>query len=133
MEKYSNKYECPSCHKLFKTRFNCVRHIKTCNKSTDYKFTGGFYNTKSSIFEELEEYGIIIEENHRFYEYFIVFDFEAYLQKIEDSNENTDKTTTTAQHNILCLILYLFVQMLKVFLTLTALFVMIKKNLLQIW
>ena len=66
-----------------------------------------------------------MEENNRFYHHFIVF--EAYLQRIDD-NGNTEKTITTAQHIPVSVSIC---SMLKNFLMLTALFELMKKNLLQ--
>ena len=84
---YCKKFQCPSCKKLFNRNVNCQRHNKTCNGVTKYVFPGGYHQQCNSIFDELEEVGIHVPPADRFYNYFIVYDFESYLEKIESDNQ----------------------------------------------
>ena len=96
VKQYCKKYQCPACKKLFNRNGNCKQHMKTCNGATKYVFPGGYHQQANSIFDELEEVGIHVQHSDRFYNYFIVYDFESYLKKL-DSDNNTN-TVTTAEH-----------------------------------
>jgi hypothetical protein len=61
-----------------------ARHMLTCNKGNQkIIFEEGNYSPKSSIFEKLEEHGILVEKELRFYPYYIFYDFETYLKPDE--------------------------------------------------
>ena len=64
------------------------RHQKICKGQTKYRFPGGFYSTPKTIFDKLEQHGIVVPEEDRHFEWFLVYDFEAIRQKsIEPSSE----------------------------------------------
>ena len=96
VKQYCKKYQCPSCKKLFDRQFNCKQHMKICNGATKYIFPGGFHQQNNSIFDDLEEIGIHVQQCDRFYNYFIVYDFESILKKIDSSQDSN--TITTAEH-----------------------------------
>ena len=96
LEAYCRKYKCIHCEKLFKTFKQCKRHQKTCSLAVKYVFPGGYYHVSAGIFEELEEWGIVVEQVDRFYDYFAVFDFEACLKKLP--YEEGSKTNYTQEH-----------------------------------
>ena len=98
MKIYSQKYECRSCEKLFKTKFECKRHEKTCKKATYSNFPGGFFKPKKNIFEKLEEFDISTEKDKQFYPYFITFDMESLLEKINDTESPNTKFTLKSKH-----------------------------------
>ena len=58
------------------------------------KFPGGAYHVPTTIFEELEEEGINVPEEFRYFPYHATFNFECYFGK-ENANQekNTDKLT----------------------------------------
>ena len=97
IKRFCFKYQCKHCEKHFKTSWNVKRHMTTCTLGTKYEFVGGFFDQYSNIFDELKEFGILLNEEEKFYNYFIVFDFESYLKPI--SHQNTSKTFTTTQHH----------------------------------
>ena len=96
LQKYCKKYKCVHCEKLFKTNTQCARHQRNCSLAVKYSFPGGYYHLSSGIFEDLEVWGIFVDNDDRFYDYFAVFDFEAYLKKL--SHNDTDKTNFTQEH-----------------------------------
>jgi hypothetical protein len=72
------------------------RHQKICTGQTKYVFRGGFYSNPKTVFDRLEEQGIIISETDRLFQWFIVYDFEAMLVPIRESN--SEKLTWTQKH-----------------------------------
>ena len=56
------------------------KHFKKCESTTKYVFPGGFYSPPKTVFEELEEINIYVDQSERIYPWFIVFDFEAMLK-----------------------------------------------------
>ena len=96
-ESYCKKYRCINCDQLFKTASSCKRHQTTCSLASKYQFPGGFYQLRDSIFHQLEEYGICVPDEDRYFEYFGVFDFESYLKRI-NCEESAEKTRLTQEH-----------------------------------
>jgi hypothetical protein len=93
---YTKKYQCATCDRHFPRLDNMTRHQKICKGQTKYRFPGGFYSTPKTIFDKLEQHGIVVPEEDRLFEWFLVYDFEAILQKsIEPSS---DKLKWTHQH-----------------------------------
>ncbi len=93
IEKLKHCYKCRTCGKLFRHRCRLVVHEKSCTTTQALHFPGGYYKPKPTVFEELEEIGVVIEKEDRFCRHFAVFDFESILQKINtNSDENTQLT-----------------------------------------
>ena len=99
MKLYSQKYECRSCEKLFKTKFLCKRHEETCKKATYFSFPGGFFKPRKNIFERLKEFDIMIDKDRSFYPFFITFDMESLLEKIDIDEGSNSKLKFTNKHN----------------------------------
>ena len=93
---YTQKYQCPSCQMHFKFVHNMKRHRRTCLGKTKHQFPGGFYSSPKSIFDKLEEQGIVVPTKDRIFPWFLVFDFEAMLLSVQE--QNSDKLTWTAEH-----------------------------------
>ena len=93
---YAQKYACGTCDRHFKRHGNMQRHQKICTGQTKYVFRGGFYSNPKTVFDRLEEQGIIISETLRLFQWFIVYDFEAMLVPIRESN--SEKLTWTQKH-----------------------------------
>lgn len=96
LEAYSKKYQCDTCHRHFQHMNNMKRHQLKCTGQTRYRFPGGFYSTPKTIFEKLEEHGINVPLEDRLCKWFIVYDFEAMLIPIKESN--SEKLTWTQRH-----------------------------------
>ena len=56
-----------------------------------------FFSGNKNIFDELEEFGIYVDENDRLFKWFIVFDFEALL--IKTDIKTTEKLTWSHRHH----------------------------------
>ncbi len=80
---YAQKFVCRSCRRHFKSACNWRKHEGRCKSKTRVKFLGGFYNYKNSLFDELEEFGLMVDPEDRFCQHFCCFDMESYLEKIE--------------------------------------------------
>ena len=96
MQAYCSKYKCIKCDKLFKTCSNLSRHFKTCDSSTKYIYPGGFFHPPNTVFDKLEEFGIFVEHEERFFPYFMVFDFESLL--IKEEIQTSEKLRWTHKH-----------------------------------
>ena len=57
------------------------QHEKTCNQVTKKKYVGGSYQPEATVFELLEDEGIMVPEEDRYYPYRITYDFESYFLK----------------------------------------------------
>ena len=63
---YSKQYICNRCDKLFAEMRNLKQHEPKCYASVEYDFPGGIYKNKLSIFEELEEMGVRVQEEDKY-------------------------------------------------------------------
>ena len=96
VEGYLKKFKCPSCDRLFNHHGSFKRHLGSCSAATKFSFPGGFHKVTPTIFDRLEEFGITVGKSMQTFPYFIVYDFEAVLEKIND--EQTTKLKWTAKH-----------------------------------
>ena len=90
---YAKKFKCKMCNKLFNKHFSYSRHEQQCNNATKIKFKGGFYKGNPTIFEELDLVGIYTKPEDRVYPWFIVYDFEAVLEKLQHSTSSVTELT----------------------------------------
>ena len=75
------------------------RHEKTCDGKVQLKYPGGAYHVPKTIFEELEDEGIIVSEEGRYFRYRVTFDFEWYFDEDNANQEkNTEKLTWLSSH-----------------------------------
>ncbi|MCG7865753.1 MAG: C2H2-type zinc finger protein, partial [Candidatus Thiodiazotropha taylori] len=93
---FAQKYQCQTCDRHFKQPSDLHRHQRTCSNKTKYVFPGGFHSMKESIFEQLDQYGIDVPREERTFPWFICYDFEAILQKLDD--RPTETLAWTHQH-----------------------------------
>ena len=79
--------------------WKCQRHEKTCDGKVQLKYPGGAYHIPKIIFEELEDEGIVVPDEWRYFPYRATFDFECYFDK-EKAQElkNTEKLTWQSAH-----------------------------------
>ncbi len=94
---FATTFQCSNCFKLFYSDDALTRHEKSdCSTITSYRFKGGYYENIQTIFEALDFVGIHIQEEDRYQEDFIVFDFESILSPLNE--HHTDKLTLTSRH-----------------------------------
>ena len=69
---YTQKYQCPSCQMHFRYVHNMRKHSRNCQGRTKHRFPGGFYSSPKTIFDKLEEYGIVVPAEERIFPWFLV-------------------------------------------------------------
>ena len=90
---YSHSYKCSKCEQaLWKSPYHLHRHERTCTEGIKRVYKGGVYHPPSSIFERLDDEGIIVEDVLRYYPYRATFDFECYFDR-----NNVPADTNTLQ------------------------------------
>ena len=57
---YTQKYQCSSCDMHFRKSKNMKRHSLKCQGKTKHQFPGGFYSSPKTIFDKLQEHGIVL-------------------------------------------------------------------------
>ena len=93
-QKFAKRFQCEKCSKIFKKIWHLKRHNAICYERTKYIFPGGFHKTKPTIFDKLESVEINISRNQKYFPYYIVWDMEAMLQKIQSSTQDKLKWLT---------------------------------------
>ena len=93
---YTQKYQCPACNMHFCRLNNMKRHSRKCQGRTKHQFPGGFYSPPKTIFDKLEEHGIVVPANERIFPWFLLFDFKVMLSSMQD--QTSEKLTWTAEH-----------------------------------
>lgn len=94
---YAKTFRCELCDHLFNHHGTFQRHGKTCKNRTIYRYPGGFYRPAATIFQQLEDFGVLVPEDERTYPWFAVFDFESMLIRLE--GDATDKLEWTHRHD----------------------------------
>ena len=95
---YSHSYKCSKCEQaLWKTPQDLLRHERTCTEGIKRVYKGGVYRPPSSIFERLDDEGIIVEDVLRYYPYRATFDFECYFDR-DNVPADTDHVQWVACH-----------------------------------
>ena len=76
---YCHSYRCRTCNSLWKRTWNLRVHESTCSGSVRRVFPGGVYHSTPSIFEQLDDENIRVNESLRYYPYRATFDFECWF------------------------------------------------------
>ncbi|XP_063966739.1 uncharacterized protein LOC135156886 [Lytechinus pictus] len=101
INRYCQNYQCRTCDKLWKTRKSLNRHEKKCTSTaTKHTFPTGraTFHNPLTIWEELADEGIFVEEERRYFPYFATFDLESYLERIENDTDPNNVPTDTSRH-----------------------------------
>ena len=85
-EHYCGVYQCVHCDKLWTNVKHYNRHTKSCTTTVHEVFPGGIHKNPATIFEKLEEIGIVVPNCDRYFPFFACYDFEAYFSKKQISN-----------------------------------------------
>ena len=95
---YSHSYKCSKCEQaLWKSPYDLHRHERTCTEGIKRVYKGGVYRPPSSIFERLDDEGIIVEDVLRYYPYRATFDFECYFDR-DNVPADSDRVQWIARH-----------------------------------
>ena len=96
--KYCHSYRCRKCgDSLWKCPWELLRHERTCEGGIRRVYKGGVYRPPSSIFERLDDEGIIVEDVLRYYPYRATFDFECYFDR-DNVPADSDRVQWIARH-----------------------------------
>ena len=75
------------------------RHENSCDGNVQLKYPVGAYHVPETIFEELEDEGIIVPEEWRYFPYRATFDFECYFDKEKEQElKHTEKLNCQSGH-----------------------------------
>ena len=91
IQMYSKQFICNRCDKLFVEMRNLKQHEPRCDGTVEYAFPGGVYKNKLSIFEELEEMGVRVQEEDKYEKWFACFDFEAYQRDFREDLDQVEE------------------------------------------
>ena len=95
---YGHSYKCSKCEQaLWKTPQDLLRHERTCEGGIRRVYKCGVYRPPSSIFERLDDEGIIVEDVLRYYPYRATFDFECYFDR-DNVPADSDRVQWIARH-----------------------------------
>ena len=96
---YSKSFQCSRCGKYWKGTNKLRRYKKTCDGKVQLKYPGRAYHVPKTVFEELEEEGIIVPDEARYLPYRATYDFECYFdqEKVQEL-KNTEKLTWQTSH-----------------------------------
>ena len=79
---YSHSYMCSKCeNSLWKYPSLLKRHELTCEAGVRHVYNGGVYHPPPSVFERLDDEGIVVDEGLRYYPYRGTFDFECFFDR----------------------------------------------------
>ena len=99
LARYSKSFRCSRCGKYWKRASNLRQHEKTCDGKVQLKYPGGAYHVPKTIFEELEDEGIIVPEEARYFPYRATFDFECFFNKEKaEGLKSTEKLNWQSAH-----------------------------------
>ena len=102
-DELARSYGCEWCGQIFKIQKDWRGHIRrgTCRKGDSVEvFHRGPYQPTPTIFEELEEVGIVVPERLRYYEFWMFWDIEAYQPKLQQPSVSS-RTVFTREHELL--------------------------------
>ena len=98
MKSYSNSYMCSKCeNSLWKYPSLLKRHELTCEAGVRHVYNGGVYHPPPSVFERLDDEGIVVDEGLRYYPYRATFDFECFFTG-DNLPADTDHVQWVARH-----------------------------------
>ena len=98
LDKFSSTYRCRKCDKIFPHHGTYKRHERTCDANVRYKYIGGAFSIKQTVFEELESYGIFIPKELRLFSYLAVFDIEC--MQVKATLSSSSKTDYITKHEL---------------------------------
>ena len=95
---YCHSWRCRNCEQaLWKCPYDLHRHERTCTEGIKRVYKGGVYRPPSSVFERLDDEGIVVSASLRYYPYRATCDFECYFDG-ENIPTNTDHVEWIARH-----------------------------------
>ena len=87
-EHYCRENQCIDCNKLWHRNCDYYRHTKICTTTVREVFPGDIHKNPATIFEKLDEIGIVVPHYDRHFPFFACYDFEAYFSKTKIFNSS---------------------------------------------
>ena len=97
LDHYCESFGCRQCGKQWKKFRSLSRHEHTCDQVTKKKFMGGSYHSEPTVFELMEDEGIVVNEENQYYPYCITYDYECYFDTT-DLPSSSKKLYWKAKH-----------------------------------
>ena len=95
---YCHSWRCRNCEtSLWKSPYHLHRHESTCEAGVNRIYKGGVYQPPSSIFQRLDDEGVVVSDSLRFYPYRATFDFECFFTG-DNLPADTDHVQWVARH-----------------------------------
>ena len=95
---YCHSWRCRNCEtSLWKSPYHLHRHESTCEAGVNRIYKGGVYRPPSSVFERLDDEGVVVSDSLRFYPYRATFDFECFFTG-DNLPADTDHVQWVARH-----------------------------------
>ena len=88
---FFRRFKCIKCEQYFSRLFELNRHLKSCSEKSDHFYPGGKYTPTDTFFTTLETvFDVCVPHEHRFYKFFVTFDFESILRQKSSSQQQTN-------------------------------------------
>ena len=95
---YCHSWRCRNCEQaLWKSSWELHRHESVCEAGVNRIYKGGVYHPTPSVFQRLDDEGIVVGDSLRYFPYRATFDFECYFSD-ERLPANSDKLQWSARH-----------------------------------
>lgn len=98
IDKLVKKFKCDRCYVLFNRCSNLQRHMQTCLAKTTVIHPSRLFHAPKNVFEELDQLGIHVDKNKRFYNYRLCWDIEAYMN--QSKLPSTEKLQFLSEHKL---------------------------------
>ena len=79
---------------MWKVIYKVVRlkhHEVKCDSTVQYTYPGGVYKNKMSVFEELKEMGVSVQEDDKYEKWLACYDFEAYQRDFREGVDQVEE------------------------------------------
>ena len=76
--------------------------MKKLAKNCTTRVPAGAYKLPQTMFDLLEDEGIVIPEDLKYFLYRATYDFECYFKKEDQHPQNTEKNSTDGKPNMYC-------------------------------
>ena len=86
-----HSFRSPNCDSLFNRTFNLERHLTTCSERVKNMFAKNVYQSRATLFDKLDSFGIEYTNEQTFFKNLAKFDSESICVH-EESFKDTDKT-----------------------------------------
>ena len=90
-------FRCPNFDTFFNRTFNLERHLTTCSERAKNVCPKNVYQTRATLFDKLDSFGIEYTNEQTLFKNLVIFDFESICVQ-EESFKDTDTTKWIGKH-----------------------------------